>query len=67
MPVSTLVKAPKLVLDEDNKVVDRETGKRVLGIVVLSSNPPGPEASESPYTAMRRWGEFRRSLVKPRA
>ncbi|MEI9984309.1 MAG: hypothetical protein WDN69_14525 [Aliidongia sp.] len=65
MSDATLVKAPKLVLDEDNKVVDGETGEPAHGIVVLNARVQGAEAVESPFTAMKRWGQFRQSLVKP--
>lgn len=66
MSDATLAKAPKLALDAEQRVIDLDTGERVEGIVVLNAQVPRDEASESPYTTLRRWSEFRQALVKPR-
>ena len=66
MSDASVIKAPKLALDEHKQVIDRDTGERVEGIVVLNERAPSAAPTESPYRSVRRWGEFRQALVKPR-
>ena len=66
MSETSPVKAPKLTLDERGQVIDRDTGAPVKGIVVLSEQAPHAEPTESAYATVRRWGQFRQALVKPR-
>jgi hypothetical protein len=64
MTESNLVKAPRLILDKDNKVIDLDAGATVQGIAVFDPRPAASPAGESPITAMKRWSAFRQSPAK---
>jgi hypothetical protein len=62
MSESKVIKAPRLILNKDNIVINLDTNKPAHGIAVFGSrSAPALPADESPITAMERWSEFRQS------
>jgi|GEM_PF-3876750 hypothetical protein len=64
MSETTLIKAPPLILDAGNRVIDRETRQQMPGIVVLNADSAAPAAPMSPYAVLKIWSEFRQSSAK---
>lgn len=61
MSESKPIKAPRLILDRDNKVIDLDTNTPAQGIAVFGPRPGALPAQESPTVAMQRWSEFRQT------
>jgi hypothetical protein len=57
------IEAPRLSVDEDNRVINLDTAAPERGIVVFGPKSPASCGEESPTMAMRRWSEFRQSPV----
>ena len=61
MADSTLVKAPKLILGTDHRVIDADTKVAAHGIAVFGAKLPAPAAAEDPIAAVKRWRASRQS------
>jgi len=67
MPESEAIKAPRLILDKDNNVINLDTGTKAPGIRAFGARPAPFRAEErlgsreSPITAIQRWSRFRQS------